>query len=211
MATAPSTRSFTALNGLEVKRAILADIQRQLDMDFHFGQHLSYAAISWKWKLAIDAYPKEIGKFEANAGATLHPQDARPLEEGEQSEPIDIVGGRRATAGFEPEGQSADSVRRETGQPVPVTKTIAGPGGQRITVEAPSVPDKAREGEQTATRRSETNAPGSKGVIARRVTARTAAARDGVSVERAGSPPTAEDADKIIEKGLEDGTLERRK
>lgn len=211
MATAPSVRSFTALNGVEIKKAILADIQRQLDMDYHFGQHLSYAAISWRGKIAIDAYPKEIGKFEVNAGATIHPTTARPLEEGEQPERIDIEIGRRVTAGFEPEGQSADSLRRETGQPVPITKTITGPAGERITVEAPSVPDKAREGEPVETRRSETNAPGSKGVIARRVTARTKAAHDGVSVERSGAPPTEADADEIVRRGLEDGTLEERK
>lgn len=206
---APSVRSFTALNGNEIKKAILADVERQLDMDYHFGAHLSYAAISWKWKLACDVYPKEIGSFEAQSEATLHPQTARPIEDEEKSEKIDLEGSRRVTAGFEEQGQSADSVRRETGQSVPVTKTIIGPAGERITVEAPSVP--ATAAAQPANEKSQTNVPGGKGIIARRATARTRAASEGVAIERAGSPPTAEDAEKIIEKGLEDGTLEKIK
>lgn len=211
MGTAPTTRSFTALNGIEIKKAILADVQRQLDADYHFAQHLSYAAISWKWKLAVDAYPKEIGKFEAQAGATLHPATNRPIEEGEPSEPIDLEGARRVTAGFEADGQSADSLRRETGQPVPITKTVAGPAGERITVEAPQVPETSREPERMPQKTSEENAPGPKGIVARRAALRTRANPEGITVERAGNPPTAEDADKIIEQGLADGTLEKSK
>lgn len=206
--TAPSVRSFTALTGIEVKNAILADIKRQMDADYHFTNHLSYAAISWKFKAAFDVYPKEIGSFEVNAGATLHPQSNRPIEEGEQPQEFNIEGGRRVTAGFEAEGQSADAVRRETGQPVISIKTVAGPGGERISVEAPSVPSVSVTEKPAKT---ETNVPSSKGIVARRAIARTKAAPEGLSVERSGSPPTAEDAEKIIENGLADGTLEKRK
>jgi hypothetical protein len=205
---------FTALSGLEVKKAILADITNQLERDTRFSQHLSYAGISWKWKFAADCYPRELGKMDIQAGATLHPATARPLQDEEIPEQIDLEGAREVTAGIAPSGQTADSLRRETGQPVMTTKTVGGPAGERVTVEVPQIPQAPREDNATRARtaRTETNVSGAKGIVARRATLKTAAAPDGLEVSpAAGSAPSAEDAEKIIEAGLADGTLEERK
>jgi hypothetical protein len=209
---APASRSFVALNGEEVKKAILADIANQLNADYHFRQHLSYALITWQWKMAVDVYPSEIKPFEVNAGATLSPKGAREIEVGEKPQEFDFVGSRDVTAGVAG-GQSADSLRRETGQPIHQAKSIAGPGGERITVEAPVIPVEARESTSVRTERpSQTDVAGPKGIVARRAALKTKANPGGVEVnEKAGSAPTEADAEKIIEKGLEDGTLEERK
>jgi hypothetical protein len=205
---------FTALSGLEVKRAIIADITNQLERDTRFSAHLAYAGISWKWKFAADCYPRELGQIKIEAGATLHPPTARPLQEEEEPIHIDLEGAREVTAGIAPGGQTADSLRRETGQPVLTTKTVGGPAGERVTVEVPVIPQAPREDNEARPshgKRSETNVAGGKGIVARRATLKTAAAPDGVEVApAAGSAPTAEDAQKIIDAGLADGTLEKR-
>jgi hypothetical protein len=209
MSSAPLTRSFVALNGLEVKKAIISEFTRQLDADTRFSQHLSYARIGWKWKLATDAYPSEIGTIKLEGGGLLHPKEARQIEEGEAPIHIDLEGGTTVAAPVA--GVSADEVRRQSGQPVPTPRQVRGPEG-RITVDAPDIPRPARETqEQIEEPRVQTDSPSGKGVFAKRATLKTRANPKGVEpVQAQGTAPTQEDAEKIIAEGLASGTLEER-
>jgi hypothetical protein len=210
------SRSFNALSGLELKTAILKQIQRQLDADTRFSQHLTYARISWRWRMAIDFYPNDMDqKFESETGADQRPPAVneagvprREIAVDEKPIQVDISGDRTVAAPIA--GVSADQARRESGQPVPTTKIVAGPEGSRIAVDAPEIPvpghnDKSEVIEGS---RVETNVPGAKGTVARRATIRNRANPTGVAVApTAGSAPTEEDMQKIIDQGLSDGTL----
>jgi hypothetical protein len=207
-------RPFNALNGNELKKAILNQIQRELDGDTRFLQALTYARCSWRWKLAIDLYPKDYGKkFESETGAGLLPPRPRQEEfSHEDAVRVDLSGHQIVAAPAA--GVSADQVRRDAGLPVPVIRMVEGPAGERIMVEAPAVPVPGRGAvsEAPPEQRAAQNVSSGKGVFARSVTVRTAAAPDGVAVRPAGGhSPTAADAEEIVKRGLGDGTLEEKK
>ena len=194
-----SPRPFNGLSGLELKKAILADIENQLNGDYHFRAHLSYPLVTWRFKLAVNAYPSEIGEFESNAGATLHPKGSREIEEGEEPTQIDIAGGRDVTAGATPSGQTADSVRRDTGQAVSTMKQIK-VGDERVMVEAAEIP-KPQTQLQEENAKTQQNVPSGKGIVARRATAKTRANPGGVEVApAAGTAPGPEEAAQIAER-----------
>jgi len=60
MAT-PSTvaRPFNALSGTEIKKIILNEIERNMEADYRFKNHLTYPMVSWRWVLAAKVYPSE--------------------------------------------------------------------------------------------------------------------------------------------------------
>lgn len=196
MSSAPAAnRPFNALNGLEIKKAILADITNHMNADTRFSQHLSYPLVSWKFALDVDAFPPEIGSFTTKTQGKLSSDNPRPIDdEEEEAEHIHIEGGRSVMAPVE--GQTADAVRRDTRQQVPSPKVVQGPAGSRSMVETSPVTDEKPNDEKEEA--SETDVQTERGVVARRVTAKTRAAKKGVSVrEPQGSAPDAEDVEKI--------------
>ena len=209
MASTQLTPQFTALNGLEVKKALLKEIERHLNADTRFSQHLTYARLMWKWKFASNAYPDEIGEIRIELEGEIPPRAVqRPIADDEEPTQIDMAGG--TTVASPVAGVSADQVRRDAGLPIPTPRTVRGIDGARMTVDDVQVPKPARESQEEGgdTPQVVTNKPTGKGVVARSTTLRTRANPKGVNaVERAGSPPTAEDAQEIIDRGLADGTL----
>lgn len=195
-----AARPFNALSGMEIKRAILADLTRQLDGDTRFSQHLSYPLVTWKFRLAVDAYPPEIGKFEINLQGKVSSSNPRPIDD-EEEEPIemDFKGGRSvlAPAG----GQTADAVRRDTGQAVPAPKVVRGPENSRVVVEQQPVDAlQLQPGQDAEVTAREPESP-RKGVAARVASLRTRANPEGaLAKEPEGSAPESEeDFAKIAE------------
>jgi hypothetical protein len=213
MSVAPSipavqpNRSFNALNGNELKKAILTQIQRQMDADTRFSQHLAYGRCAWRFKIAIDTYPNDMDrKFEVESGADLMPpQPRREIGPDEKPVQIDIEGERTVAAPVA--GDTADQVRRDSGLPVPKTHTVAGPEGSRIQVDAPEVPIPSADAEQSPTARVQSSGTHAS---ARSVAVRTRANPKGVTApETAGSAPSEADMAKIIEKELAAGTIKK--
>ena len=203
-------RPFNALNGTEVKKAILKEIERHLDNDFRFRANVAYPLISWRWKLAANIYPGEPANWDVNVGPVTQlappnedgkrppmPQDGDPVVE------VDLQGGSTVGAGSQLGGQTPDALRRDAGLPLPSPRRVVGPGDSRVTVDAPLDTGKASAA-QTADLEpvSVTNENRGGRVFARSVTARTKAAPTGAEVApAAGSSPThsAEDIQKILE------------
>ena len=231
MTTVPalqSDRPFNALNGLEIKKSILNQISRQLDADTRFSHHLTYPRISWAWKLAIDIFPNDTDKkFESQTDGTILPPKPRQ-EDFTGVEPERVILEDHVTVAAPVAGITADQQRRDAGIPVPVLKRVEGPGGEKISVEeppgvlmkkadlfnveAPKIPVPDRNEIMDEGPRTRSNVAGSKGVLAKSVTLKTRAAPKGVEVPPAqGRAPTPEDVEKIIERGIADGSLEEKK
>ena len=193
----PTLKPYNALSGKEVKEIILSEMRRQLDADTRFSQHQTFPLVSWTWKLAINVYPNEPSHFEAHVGPKTigDPEVAGDPNLAEVQ--IDLGASRDVTA---PAGETADSARRDGGIAVPTPRTVKGPGGNRIVVDAPEIkPTEAPRASVTPEPTKNVEKGGK--VFARSVTARTAAAPDGVGVDAPqGSAPDAERAEKIAEK-----------
>ncbi len=131
---APTTRLFNALNGQELKKIIMQQVEKAIDDDFHFRRHLTYPVVSFDWKLVVSAYPLQPPKFEI---AAEHDVVAAP--EGAEI-PVPKPGEIKT---FELEGSSKidtpDQARDESGQPIP-TPTVVGRPGERVVVERPFDP-----------------------------------------------------------------------
>lgn len=200
---ATGVRPFYALTGQEIKKVILKEIERQLDADYRFRENITYPLINWRWKLACNVYPGEpanwkvvVGPVNTLAEGAVMPQEDEPYVE------VDFDGGRDVSAPAR-DGMTADATRRDAGLPVPSPRKAPGLGGDRMTVDV--VPPIAGEREATfaATPEANSTANVEKGgrVFARSVTAKTAAAPEGVEVAVSGVSPThsAEDMQKILE------------
>jgi hypothetical protein len=216
MGSMPLTAAFAALNGMEMKKILLKEIERQLDADSRFSQHLTYARIDWRWKLATDSYPAELGQIKIDIGGTILAPERegvvrREIPETEQPMSKDYHGGSTVAAPVA--GDSANEARRKAGLPIPTTRQVRGIDGARMTVDAVEVPHPERESQDTGSDSPQvvTNKPSGKGVLARSAAIKTRANTKGLEVApKPGTPQTAADAEKIIENGLADGTLEER-
>jgi hypothetical protein len=197
---APVVRPFNALSGLELKKIIIKEIERHLDNDFHFRQNVAYPLISWSWKLAANVYPGEPPNFEVNI-ADKQIRASGNEEFVPQSDPVqvDLGSTRDVTA---PAGESADSVRRESGIPVPAPRTVKGPGGQRMVVDAPPVgPGTAPVSPAPAEVTAQANAERGGRIFGRSVTVKTAAAPEGVEVLPAsGTKPGIAEVQEILQR-----------
>jgi hypothetical protein len=194
---APTIRPYNALNGIEIREIILSEIKRQLENDFRFRQNVAYPLISWSWKLAVNAYPLDPPQFEVNVADKVitAPGAEGFLPEGAVVE-IDIGSSRDVTA---PAGETADAARRSANISVPTPRSVKGPGGQRMVVDAPAIDLKGVPTEVSASA-AQTNVPKGAGVFGRSVTARTKAAPDGAEVApAAGSKPDEARAQQIAD------------
>lgn len=202
---------FIALNGMEVKKAILKQIERQMDADSNFNQNLSYARISWRWKLSTDTYPADVPKPAGAVSGELVAKDIPPMFVFTVPKHTEIEGEQTVAA---PEaGITANQARRDAELPIPMVQRVAGPEGSQITVDAPKLPSVARESQDPGDddARVQTKPTTGRGRVARVAAVATRANPRGVQAPaHAGNTPTAEDADRIIENGLADGTLEPR-
>jgi hypothetical protein len=193
--TGPTLKPYNALNGREIMEIILSEMRRQLEADYRFKQNLTYPLVSWEWKLAMNVYPNEPSSLEAKIGPKTigDPNAAETIAEVQ----IDLGNSRDVTA---PAGQTADGARRDAGIAVPSPRTVKGPGGNRMVVDAPEI--KPTEPPAVSTQKQESKDVQKSGrVFARSVTSRTAAAPDGVGVDPPqGSAPDVERVQEIMEK-----------
>jgi hypothetical protein len=202
-------RPFNALNGQEVKKRILTEIERQLDADYRFRGNVAYPVIAWRWKMVATVYPGEPANWEVNVGPVIvqapptADKDRPPMpNEVDPKVEVEFSGGSDVGAGTAVGGVTADALRRDTGLPVPTPRKVAGPAESRMTVDAPVLPTSVVVETAKPEQRSEANIEKGGRVFARSVTAKTAAAPAGVEVApAAGASPThsAEDIQKILE------------
>lgn len=191
----PTLKAFNGLNGRELAKILVVELERALNADTRFSQHLTYPLVSWQWKISIKAYPNEPPEFQVEIGPKSigYPEAANSLAEVE----INLGASREVTA---PVGETADSARRDAGIPVPSPRTVKGPGGNRMVVDAPDI--KPTEVPRPTVTADETKNVGKGGkVFARSVTAKTAAAPEGIEAGGpAGSAPDEERVRQILEK-----------
>jgi len=200
-------RPFNALSGEELKRIIMNEIQRQLDADYRFKNHLTYPQISWAWDLHVKAYPSDIPEFRIHLEKTIRapkteqmdapppPREDAPVVE------FDLGTSRLVAA---PTGETTDSARRDAGLPVPAPRVVAGPAGSKVLVDAPDIPIPGNEPEKPASVQPSSAAR----VVARAreaaksVSARTRANPKGVLVDLpdGASPPDEARLQQIDEK-----------
>ncbi len=197
--TAPSIRPFNALNGLEIKKIILAEIDRHLSQDYRFAQHLTYPVVTWAWKLAVNAYPMDSGQFQVEIGPKVAKAPGAEMPaEGAESVEIDFTGGKNVA----PTAMTPDAARRGAALPVSTPRAVPGPEGKRMIVDAPVIATgSAQAPVETSEARVETNVSAGGPVFARRVVQRTAASPEGVeALPQAGTRPSTEDVQKILDR-----------
>src|SRR5260370_12324949 len=66
-----SMRVFNALNGIELKKLILTEVQKRLDNDGDFRVNLSYPIVSWEWELTVRVYPRDPAEFVVKAAGAV--------------------------------------------------------------------------------------------------------------------------------------------
>jgi hypothetical protein len=178
---------------------LLKELRRQLEADTRFSQHNTFPLVSWEWKCAINVYPNEPGKFEVHVGLkniTASGVDPEEVKNYIPEVQIDLGDHREVTA---PAGETADAARRDVGIPVPTPRSVKGPGGNRMVVDAPDIkPTEAPQATVTSGKTANVDKGGK--VFARSVTARTNAAPEGLAVDGPqGSMPDAERVQQIRE------------
>lgn len=124
------SRAFAPINGLEAKQIILREIERALDADWRFKQHVTFPLVRWNWKLHF-----EIGGFaksEFKLGTAVGAENG-----GEVADKGDLEFERIIEAPAA--GQKADEVRRENGIGVPEPRLVPVAAGVMQTVDEPEL------------------------------------------------------------------------
>lgn len=73
-------RPFNAINGQELKKAICADIDRQLSGDTRFGLHLTYPQVAYNFALTIVTWPADAGSMTTYAQGRIGTAPEAPLQ-----------------------------------------------------------------------------------------------------------------------------------
>jgi hypothetical protein len=126
-------RVFQAIDGTELRKIILAEIDRAMEQDSKFKRHLTYPVFSFAYNIVISAYPMEPAEFKVagkykrvSAGAEI-PTDVEP-------ESIKVAGELNVDAPAEG-GLAPDEARERAGLAVPTpTRAQVGKGAQ-VTVD----------------------------------------------------------------------------
>lgn len=120
----PVQRVHNALNGDEIKKMVLAEIDRQIVGDSDFRMHKTYNLVSWEWNFKLTAHAQQRpverkieGKIvtitDDNKDFVPQPDDDVVL--------YDVSTSRAASA-------SPDKVRSSAGLPVPMPRQVPGAG-----------------------------------------------------------------------------------
>ena len=108
---------FNALNGNELIRVIANQIFDALRRDRRLAQNLTFPVVAWNWRIDIVAQPSEdplIHLDGAEGLMTINPED-NSIVKGEEWPRALLI----STGGAQSMSSNADSIRRESGQPVP--------------------------------------------------------------------------------------------
>jgi hypothetical protein len=75
-----SQRPYNAINGQELKKQILADIDRQLSQDTRFGLHLTYPQVAYSLAISIVTWPADAGSLVTHAQGRVGTAPENPLQ-----------------------------------------------------------------------------------------------------------------------------------
>jgi len=112
---------FNALNGAELKKAVLADIEREMDLSGEFRNHVTYPWVKYTAHLTLLSYPKQAMdaepglKLSVSGVATDNP-DYKFMEEPE------VVLDLKSVSVID----VPDQTRVDSGQPIPTQAIAAG-------------------------------------------------------------------------------------
>jgi hypothetical protein len=124
---------FIPLNGEELKKMILKEVEKDLDLDTDFRQHITYPTVEWEWTLKLTCQqrtPATLEKQIAGAVVTVNPETKRELPLPPDAKPVSKIRGR---------GKSItvpDKERAAANMPVLSPKHVEGVG----VVDVPGAP-----------------------------------------------------------------------
>jgi hypothetical protein len=67
----PQMRVYNALNGDELRKILVAELDQALSMDSNFRQHKTYHMPSWEWHFTAHAVPESRGPIEAKVSGAV--------------------------------------------------------------------------------------------------------------------------------------------
>lgn len=121
-------QTFNALNGQELKKAILASIEHEMDASSEFRLNITYPWVKWDANVRVLSYPKQGMNDEPGINLTGSGEKAETkdgISTAPPAEPevvLDLNLGRVVN--------TPDAEREKTAQPIP-TQAV-GPGGQHV-------------------------------------------------------------------------------
>jgi hypothetical protein len=116
-------RLFNALTGEELKKVILAAVERKLESDHRFRANITYPILKFDLQFKLECYPLDPPLAEIHLGESYE----APLElEAQLGEKQTLEFGLRADV------DAPDALREGFGLPVP--KPRVGPGGQIVDI-----------------------------------------------------------------------------
>jgi hypothetical protein len=139
---------YNGLTGLELKKLILRVLEKELEGDTNFSQHMTYPQVTFEVKVEIEAYPRSPAKSKVMARGGHREKGFEPkageevvrIEFAGEGPEVGAVGEREGSvpkhlAGHVmPVGPAPDEVRIVEGLPVPRKRIVPGVG----VVDAPT-------------------------------------------------------------------------
>lgn len=116
------SQTFNALNGQELKKAILASIELELERSGEFKLNITYPWVRWDANVRVLSYPKQGMNDEpainVTASETKVGLDQILVPKGEPDVVLDLNLGRTVN--------TPDAEREKTSQPIPTQAVAAG-------------------------------------------------------------------------------------
>lgn len=129
------SQTFNALNGQELKKAILASIELELDRCGEFKLNITYPWVRWDANVRVLSYPKQSMTDEPAINLTAVGEQigagVEKIPAGEPEVVLDLNLGRTVN--------TPDAEREKTSQPIPTQGVAAG----GVTVDKPVLSPKS--------------------------------------------------------------------
>ncbi len=114
---------FNALNGTELKKAILADVEREMDLTGEFRNHVTYPWVKYTAHLTLLSYPKQA--MDAEPGIKITAKDV--LWDAKEAQAVgpevpEVVLDLKVDGVVD----IPDQARVDSGQPIPTQALAAG-------------------------------------------------------------------------------------
>jgi hypothetical protein len=108
-------RPFSALNGVEVRKLILAKIEKDLEADPRFEQHLTFPVVAWESITTIEYYPGPEEPIKFVSKGKIRAKGAESLQTPENPAEVDVITTKVSVDAENP----PDKIRAEHGLEVP--------------------------------------------------------------------------------------------
>ena len=112
---------YNALNGQELKKIVLAEVERAIDNSGLFHISRTFPVVDWSWNLKIKAYPQEPAEEEIGLSRR---EAVAPVPDHGQTVEEELKGGREEVG----KAVAPDAVRTEEKLPVPKPQERPGVG-----------------------------------------------------------------------------------